>query len=129
MFRFRQKKGLPIITMSKFFINRMDRSSKYSKINNIQVRTKKNRIIHTLVAIILILMPMSLFFWDVTEKDHDLISIDGEFDDWAEIKINSDPTSDQVDNGNVNIVNFIIFRHEKITIVTCQKCYELKKTG
>ncbi|WP_455393194.1 FG-GAP repeat domain-containing protein [[Eubacterium] cellulosolvens] len=55
---------------------------------------------------------MNLYYFEIYNNDFSGIRIDGEFDDWKNVKINSDENSDQENNINVDLIGYSVLKDD-----------------
>ena len=86
--------------------NKIGRSSRQIHIDLIRTTRRRQRIMSISLAIILILLPLSLYYSDISQNNNDIISIDGEFEDWQDLEGYPDSVGDQPTNPNVDIIGY-----------------------
>jgi hypothetical protein len=87
-------------------------SIKNQKIKTLKTKALKKRITSLLLTIIILLLPLTIYVWEIERTEHQRISIDGEFEDWTVVFENSDEIHDQMENGNVNLVDYRINKND-----------------
>jgi hypothetical protein len=93
------------MSFGKTTISSNNASHKDYKIKNERAKIIKNRVFSTIFALILILMPLILYYMEFDEDNSGRIMVDSEFSDWSGVPKNIDLISDQEENVNVNIVD------------------------
>jgi hypothetical protein len=85
---------------------RSRRTNREIHIELLRTRSLRNRILTAAIAIILILLPLTLYISDINDIENNYIAIDGEFDDWQDIYSYPDRVGDQPINPNIDITDY-----------------------
>ncbi|WP_455392631.1 hypothetical protein [[Eubacterium] cellulosolvens] len=105
------------LTINLFSNNDMNNQKVHRKLRLAQIaaRNKRKKLLQSMIVTILILLPLSIYFFDLY-TEHQLIKIDGEFSDWDsdEVTVFLDSETEQVTELYTNLVECRAFSHDEI---------------
>jgi hypothetical protein len=81
-------------------------SIKEQRIKTFQAKKIKNRIFGLIIVLMLILLPLNMYFWDFDKTEFNEIIIDGQFNDWDNNEFHLDLTFDIENNVNIDMVRY-----------------------
>jgi hypothetical protein len=94
------------LTIVRNYIKMDNGKHKRIRIKNVKAKNNKNKYLSIIIAIILIILPLNIYFWNFNVANYSGIIIDGRFSDWEGIEFNEDTSLDQNDNVNVDLVRY-----------------------
>ena len=87
---------------------------KESKIANIKSRSRRSMVIKTVVAVVLLIVPLSLYLIDIDVPPYDGIIVDGNFQDWDGMLEYQDTSEDQLTHPDINIIKCKVAKENKL---------------
>ncbi len=86
---------------------------KQNKIKNFRWKRLRNRLFGIILTIILFILPLNVYFWDIQNTSSDDKIIDGQFNDWKRDTMFIDNYFETYDNVNVDIVRYDVAYDEE----------------